>query len=339
MFDLPVERARNELLPDRAEARLLVSTGNGEHYASWMKQLPYFLPDNALLVLNTSGTFMARVRDAVLPDGTQATVHFATPLEDTMLHWVVVVPTSVVEPAVIQLPGGASLELRHPHLVRGSVTSWRDWGRLWVARFQGDLCFEHWNPQYGSAVQYAYDTVSWQPDDLQNSFSARRTSARMNNGGRNLTAGLLEQIMTRGIQIAQLELRTALGNDQDGYPFPEFVRLDAVNAARINLAIASGDLVLPVGTGVIRALDWLYDSDSSTVRAEEGWCDNLITPERGTWLHAWLSGMHEPKSTHLAMGSAIMGEVCMRTAMEIAYKAGFYFHENGDTHLYLPKLG
>jgi S-adenosylmethionine:tRNA ribosyltransferase-isomerase len=335
-FDLPTERARNYLLPDRAQANLLVTSSTGQMQQARVADLANYVPPGTVLVLNESGTFFARLPGALMPDGSLGTIHFAQMYEDTALHWIVVVPPGLHPGDTIRLPGEASLQLMRPHLVRGQQPSWEEWGDLWLARFESDICFDHYHPQFCRPIQYPYDTMAWRPEDLQNCFSGRATSAMMNNGGRNLTPGVLESLLSRGIRVATLEMRTGVGVDHEGIPLPEYVSLSLTDAITINAAIAQGALVLPVGTGVIRALDWFYDRSAGRVRAGRGWCDNVITPESGTWLRAWVSGMHEPKSTHLAMGSAIMTEELMRAAMVQAYLWGFLFHENGDSHLHMP---
>jgi S-adenosylmethionine:tRNA ribosyltransferase-isomerase len=330
------EAARVELLKNRAHAELLVTVGE-QHQVSTMAHLPEFVPSGSVMVLNTSGTFFARFPGAELPNGDTATVHFAQMLDESAFEWVVVVPDGLEVGDRIKLPGDATLQLMEPYLIRGVQASWEKWGKLWTARFRSrKLCFDAFQAEYGQPIRYPYDTTEWTQSAMQNCYSLRKTSAMMNNGGRNLTESILEVLLGRDVHIATLEMRTGVGIDQDGYPLPEFVQLDLLNAMIINAAINEGRQVIPVGTGVIRALDWFYNQKSRCVRPGNGWCTNVITPETGTWLDAWLSGMHEPESTHLAMGSAIMGEQVMLDSMTKAYDAGLRFHENGDTHLYLP---
>lgn len=335
-FEMIDKAARAELLTDRGNAELLVTTGE-QHQISTMAHLPEFVPAGSVLVLNTSGTFYSRFPEAELPDGSKGTVHFAQMLDDFAFEWIIVAPDGLRVGDSIGLPGDASLQLMEPYTVRGVHASWEDWGNLWKARFRSTkLCFDTFQAEHGLPIRYPYDHTEWTQDAMQNCYSLRKTSAMMNNGGRNLTKSILEVLLSRDVHIATLEMRTGVGIDQDGYPLPEFAQLDMLNAMVINAAIHEGRQIIPVGTGVVRALDWFYDKRLGIVRPGSGWCDNIITPETGTWLKAWLSGMHEPKSTHLALGSAIMGEQTMLDAMLMAYQQGLRFHENGDSHLCLP---
>ncbi len=339
-FTMRDDAARTELLIDRANAELLVTIGE-QHHVTTMAQLPEFVPSGSVLVLNTSGTFFSRFPGAGLPTGKAGTVHFAQMLDESALKWIVVVPDGLMAGERIVLPGGAAtVQLEKPYCVRGVQASWEDWGKLWEAHFScPESSFDDFQAAHGEPIRYEYDHTEWTLEAMQNCYSGRRTSAMMNNGGRNLTEGILEVLLARDVRIATLEMRTGVGVDQDGYPLPEFVQLDMLNAMTINAAIREQRQVIPVGTGVIRALDWFYNEQSRAVSAGSGWCDNVVTPEKGTWLNSWLSGMHEPKSTHLAMGAAIMGEQTMLDAMVTAHKAGLRFHENGDSHLVLPANG
>lgn len=334
-FTMQDEAARTELLADRATAGLLVTIG-GQHQIGTVHELATFIPKGSVLVVNHSGTFFARYPNCEMPDGSRGTVHFAHMCDDSAREWVVTVPVSLRSGDAIGLPGRNSLRLTKPYLVRGLHATWEA-SPMWVASFKGRNPFDLYQAQYGQPIRYPYDRTKWTMPAMQNCFSGHRTSAMMNNGGRNITRAVLDRLLTKGIHIATLEMRTGVGvDDQSGLPLPEFVQLDRENAAIINAAIAEGRQIIPVGTGVIRALDWFYHRTTGRVHAGQGWCTNVITPATGTWMDAWVSGMHEPCSTHLAMGSAIMGEPTMLDAMITARDRGLRFHENGDTHLYLP---
>ena len=49
-----------------------------------------------------------------------------------------------------------------------------------------------------------------------------------------------------------------------------------------------------------------------------------------------ITGFHEPRSTHLAMLSAIGQNVMIREAYDHAIEGGYLWHEFGDSHLILP---
>jgi S-adenosylmethionine:tRNA ribosyltransferase-isomerase len=60
----------------------------------------------------------------------------------------------------------------------------------------------------------------------------------------------------------------------------------------------------------------------------------VITPERGVRvIDALVTGLHEPRSTHLAMLQAIGGEAQIGRAYQEALRERYLWHEFGDTHV------
>jgi S-adenosylmethionine:tRNA ribosyltransferase-isomerase len=49
-----------------------------------------------------------------------------------------------------------------------------------------------------------------------------------------------------------------------------------------------------------------------------------------------LSGLHEPRASHLAMLAALVGLPHLRRAYTAAIREGYLWHEFGDLHLMLP---
>jgi S-adenosylmethionine:tRNA ribosyltransferase-isomerase len=62
----------------------------------------------------------------------------------------------------------------------------------------------------------------------------------------------------------------------------------------------------------------------------------MVTPGRGVRaVDALLTGLHEPRSTHLAMLEALADREHLRLAYEEALREGYLWHEFGDLHLIL----
>ena len=63
----------------------------------------------------------------------------------------------------------------------------------------------------------------------------------------------------------------------------------------------------------------------------------MITPQRGLGaVTALLTGMHEPRATHLAMLEALAGREHLQVAYAAALQEGYLWHEFGDLHQILP---
>ena len=93
--------------------------------------------------------------------------------------------------------------------------------------------------------------------------------------------------------------------------------------------------VIAVGTTVVRALESSLDEHGRII-ASRGWSDLVITPQLGvSAVDGIVTGFHEPTSSHLAMLEAIAGPDSVAHAYATALKAGYLWHEFGDSHLIL----
>jgi S-adenosylmethionine:tRNA ribosyltransferase-isomerase len=107
-------------------------------------------------------------------------------------------------------------------------------------------------------------------------------------------------------------------------------------ARRVNDTHAAGGRVVAIGTTVVRALETVTD-ETGTAHPGEGWTDLVITPARGVRaVDGLLTGWHEPEATHLQMLEAVAGRRPLELAYPEAVRAGYRWHEFGDSHLLLP---
>ncbi|MFL6117917.1 MAG: S-adenosylmethionine:tRNA ribosyltransferase-isomerase, partial [Catenulispora sp.] len=68
-----------------------------------------------------------------------------------------------------------------------------------------------------------------------------------------------------------------------------------------------------------------------------GWTDLVVGPERAVRsVDALLTGLHEPRASHLRMLEAIAGPAVLRAGYEAALAERYLWHEFGDVHLLLP---
>jgi len=62
-----------------------------------------------------------------------------------------------------------------------------------------------------------------------------------------------------------------------------------------------------------------------------------VTPQTGVRaVDGLLTGLHEPRSSHLRMLAAFAGPGLLGACYEAAITAGYLWHEFGDVHLLLP---
>jgi S-adenosylmethionine:tRNA ribosyltransferase-isomerase len=359
-FELPPELEATEPPEARGlrrdEVRLMVSYLDDDRVVhSRFGDLPKFLRAGDTLVVNTSGTMNAAL-PAERSDGTPLTVHLSTHLPAYL--WVVELRSSSgYEPVldgksgeVLSLPAGASMVLHTPYLSERRQRD-EESNRLWISTLNLPANLNDYLDLNGSPIRYGYVRESWPASYYQTVYATEVGSAEMPSAGRAFTPELITRLVANGVSVVPLILHTGVASlEDDEPPYEEFYRVPPETAAAINMARTAGRRVVAVGTTVVRALETVTDRDGST-HPGEGWTDLFITPERGIRsVDAMLTGLHEPRSTHLSMLEALVGSVSeyplstpgaehLEVAYSEALKSGYLWHEFGDLHLILPGHG
>jgi S-adenosylmethionine:tRNA ribosyltransferase-isomerase len=355
-FDLPSELEAREPPEARGlgrdEVRLMVSyLGDDRVVHSSFSNLPDFLEAGDTLVINTSGTMNAAL-PARHTDGTPVTVHLSAHLPADL--WVVELRSSPDNKPVLDgetgevltLPDGATIVLQTPYLPEKRKQS-KGNNRLWVSTLNLPVSLEAYLERHGSPIRYSYVRESWPSSYYQTVYATEVGSAEMPSAGRAFTPELITRLVAKGVRILPLLLHTGVASlEDDEPPYEEFYRVSPETAAEINAARKSGRRIVAVGTTVVRALETVTDRDGVT-HPGEGWTDVYITPERGIRsVNAMLTGLHEPRSTHLSMLEALTGSTSpcslsttgrehLQTAYSEALEKGYLWHEFGDLHLIL----
>jgi S-adenosylmethionine:tRNA ribosyltransferase-isomerase len=356
-FELPPEAEAGEPPEARGlrrdEVRLMVSYLDDDRVVhSRFGDLPEFLRAGDTLVVNTSGTMNAAL-PAERSDGTPLTVHLSTHLPADL--WVVELRSSSGdEPVldgesgeVLSLPEGASMVLHTPYLSERRQRD-EESNRLWISTLNLAVNLNDYLDRSGSPIRYRYVRESWPASYYQTVYATEAGSAEMPSAGRAFTPELITRLVANGVSVVPLILHTGVASlEDDEPPYEEFYRVPPETAAAINAARTVGRRVVAVGTTVVRALETVTDRDGST-HPGEGWTDLFITPQRGIRsVDAMLTGLHEPRSTHLSMLEALIGSVSeyplsssgtehLEVAYSEALNRGYLWHEFGDLHLILP---
>jgi S-adenosylmethionine:tRNA ribosyltransferase-isomerase len=369
-FTLPAELEAHD--PPEARGvprdgvRLLVSrqaTGEVSHHA--FRELPGLLDPGDLLVINNSGTLPAQVRAR----GGLA-VHFSGPAPSGPSSsgpvasgaWLVElreirnktsVPNGRGYPGqVICLPGGVELTLAE-----------RATARLWRARLS--VAVVPYLLRYGLPIRYSYVPQDWDLPAYQTVFAQAPGSAEMPSASRPFTTPLVTELVSRGVLIAPVTLHCGVSSlEADEDPYPEPYEVPAATAALVNHVRARGGRVIAAGTTVVRALETAArvpaavgavpsgavasgavpsgavasgTVPSGAVAAAAGWTSHVVTPETGVVaVDGLLTGLHEPRSSHLRMLAAFAGPELLSRCYEEAVRSGYLWHEFGDVHLMLP---
>jgi S-adenosylmethionine:tRNA ribosyltransferase-isomerase len=172
----------------------------------------------------------------------------------------------------------------------------------------------------------------------QTVYAQLEGSAEMASAGRAFTRSMLACLRARGVGIAKLVLHTGVASlELHEVPFDEWYEVPLRTAERIREVKQLGGRVIAVGTTVVRALESSVDANGDVI-ASRGWTDLVITPERGVHVvDGLLTGLHEPRATHLQMLEAIAGRETIEKAYAAALEHEYLWHEFGDLHLLVPR--
>ena len=330
----------------RDQVRLMVSRrsdDNVEH--TRFTSLPDYLNPGDLLVLNTSGTLNAAL-NVTRSTGEPLELHLSTRLPADL--WVVELrrpapggtePFYTAQPGEqLFLPGGGRVaplvpyraDQRLPGAAGGRV-------RLWVASLSLPLPFHDYLARYGFPIRYKYVRDAWPLSYYQSVYATEPGSAEMPSAGRAFTPELITRLVAKGVQVAPLILHTGVASlEEHEPPYEEVYRVPPETARLVNAARQAGKRVVAVGTTCVRALESVA-GDDGMARPGEGWTSLVITPQRGIRLvDALLTGLHEPRSSHLSMLAALAGMDHLRLTYAQALDHSYLWHEFGDLHLILP---
>jgi S-adenosylmethionine:tRNA ribosyltransferase-isomerase len=301
-------------------------------------------------VINTSGTLNAALL-ASRPEGSVVELHLSTRLPADL--WVVELRQP--DPAGSQpfyeacagerlaLPGGAVAHLLTPYRPDQREEALAGPGgssghvRLWIASLRLPGQVDRYLAEYGFPIRYKYVREGWPLAYYQTVYAGEMGSAEMPSAGRAFSRPLLRRLEKQDVKIVSLVLHTGVASlETHEPPYEEYYRVPAQTARAVNEAQAAGRRVVAVGTTVVRALETVSE-EGEGVHPGEGWTRLVITPRRGLRaVNGLLTGLHEPRSTHLAMLEALAGRAPLQRAYAEALRNSYLWHEFGDLHLILP---
>ena len=231
----------------------------------------------------------------------------------------------------LSLPGGATALLHAPYPVGATPP------RLWLATLRAPLPIPAYLERFGFPIRYHYVPDLWPSRFYQTAYVTEMGSAEAPSAGLAFTPELMARLVARGVVFAPLLLHTGVASLEDHEPpYEEWYRVPETTARLVNAARTAGSRVIAVGTTAVRALESVADARGA-VHCGEGWTDVVITPQRGLRaVDGLLTGLHEPRSSHLAMLETLTCRDLLRASYEAALREGYLWHEFGDLNLLLP---
>lgn len=334
----------------RDGVRLLVATPDGLVHARFT-DLPLFLAPGDLLVANTSATVAAAL-DGARGDGRPVVVHLSTTLDDGT--WLLELRersagfrrvTDAVPGETLTLPGGASLSLLYRYPDKEAT-------RMWAASAAVGGDVSTFLTRHGRPIRYSYVPDPWPLAAYQTVFARSSGSAgsagspgatgltgsaEMPSAGRPFTPGLVTSLISAGVMIAPITLHAGVASLEAGEtPLPERFTVPEATARLVNMTRAAGHRVVAVGTTCTRALESAADANAA-VRPRSGWTRLVLGPRHpARVVDGLVTGWHDPEASHLALLDAVAGTPLVRPAYAEAERAGYLWHEFGDSCLLLP---
>ena len=173
----------------------------------------------------------------------------------------------------------------------------------------------------------------------QTVYSKEKGSAAAPTAGLHFTNELLEEIKSKGINIAYLTLHVGLGTFRpvkvddinEHIMHSEYYHLDKENADIINETKKRGNRIIAVGTTSTRTLETIGD-ENGFVREQSGWTDIFIYPGyKYRVIDELITNFHLPESTLIMLVSALAGKENVMNAYNTAVKERYRFFSFGDS--------
>ncbi|MCC3358926.1 S-adenosylmethionine:tRNA ribosyltransferase-isomerase [Bacillus sp. REN16] len=187
----------------------------------------------------------------------------------------------------------------------------------------------------GEPVRYEYIDQPWELDYYQTVFASHPGSVEMPSAGRAFSWELLFTLMRSGIGVDFIQLHTGLSYllDDRWHQSPEEneeeYHISEKTMQRILETKAAGKRVIAVGTTVVRALE-----SAAKLNNLSGITNLYINHQFSLKIaDGIITGLHEPKASHLDMLSAFIPEKLLLRAYDQAIESNYLWHEFGDMNL------
>ncbi len=319
----------------RDEVRLLVSRPDGHRHANF-RDLPRLLTPGTVLVVNRSATLPAS-----LPAfGRAGAFRLNLSNEYGRGLWLAEPRWSAARPGPLPLAPGEEIVVGE--VEARLIAPYPGLPRLWFVRFAGDI--RATMAEAGEPIRYGYLVPPFPPlEAYQTVFGDVPGSAEMPSAGRPFSARVVDDLKAHGVRFASITLHTGVSSlevdadeVEDQALYPEAFAVPARTAAAVNGARAAGHDVIAVGTTVVRALESAWDGQR--LRAARGFTRRYVHPGHPVRsVDGLITGLHDPRASHLAMLFALAPADFIRAAYAEAVRAGYLWHEFGDSHLILTR--
>ncbi len=337
-FELPEELIAQTPLLDRTSSRLLVmdkETGAVEH--KHFRDILDHLHEGDTLVLNDTRVLPARLMGTKEETGANIEVLLLKQTEEDVWETLVKPAKKVKIGMVVSFGDG---------LLRAECTGVLDHGGRHF-KFIYDGIFYEILDQLGEMPLPPYIREKLEDQDrYQTVFAKERGSAAAPTAGLHFTDKLLEEIRSKGVNIAFITLHVGLGtfrpvsveSIEDHEMHAEFYRITQQTADLINATKQRGGRVISVGTTSTRTLESVAKKFGGTLQEDNGWTDIFIYPGyQFEAVDGLITNFHLPKSTLVMLVSAMSNRDAILNAYNEAVKERYRFFSFGDAMFIEPQ--
>lgn len=326
-FNLPEELIAQHPTTERGSSRLLVmdrNTGAIEH--SMVSELGRFVPEGAVMVFNDSRVRRARLF-AISPSGGKVEILLLR--REGPALWVAMTSRMAKQTKgkILNLPEGLEAEVVEARTDERLLRFSMDFDENYLER-NGHLPL----PPYIHRDDELEDSERY-----QTIYARACGSAAAPTAGLHFTTSLMDDLHTRGIELAFVTLHVGLGTFlpvrseslEDHRMHEESFTITAATAAAVTRARAEGRPIVAVGTTSVRTLESAWDEDH--LPACSGETSIFIYPGyRFKAVDAMFTNFHTPESTLLMLVSAFAGKERILAAYAEAVAKRYRFFSYGD---------
>ncbi|HVG18904.1 MAG TPA: S-adenosylmethionine:tRNA ribosyltransferase-isomerase [Blastocatellia bacterium] len=278
-YDLPGRLIAQEPAARREHSRLLVvDRASATFRDSAFEQLPEHLAGGDVLVVNNTRVFPARLLGRRLKArgeaGPGGRVEVFLVSRQGPLVW-----EALVRPGRAMMPG-ARVEFA-PGTLTGEVIEWRERGRR-IIRFEANGDFDEIIDDIGRTPLPPYikrgEEERLDRERYQTVYARERGAIAAPTAGLHFTAGLLDRLRARGVEVVEVTLHVGYGTFQpvrvdrveDHSVEPETYSISEEAARSINRALEESRRVVAVGTTTTRALESACRDEAGAVGRKAG---------------------------------------------------------------------
>lgn len=334
-YELPKELIAQDPLEDRSSSRLMVihRISKKIEHRHFSDVVNYLRPGDCL-VLNNTKVIPARLFGTREDTGAAVELLLLKRRENDIWE-------TLVKPGK-KARTGARLVFGDGQLKGEIIEVLEDGNRLIQFHYEG--IFEEILDQLGQMPLPPYITHKLQDKNrYQTVYAKYEGSAAAPTAGLHFTQELLDEIRSRGIEIANVTLHVGLGtfrpvkveNVTDHLMHSEYYRITKEEAEKINHAKEQGGRIICVGTTSCRTIESAAD-ERGNLLAGEGDTQIFIYPGYTfKCMDVLITNFHLPESTLLMLVSALATREQMLDAYKLAVQEKYRFFSFGDAMIIL----